>query len=272
MTHINQLREQIDACRPGTADLSLAEMAELAAAVSQDPEVADELSRSQQFDRGVVQALHAAPVPPGLADRLVAAVQAEPMPELGLAEKREAVERIGSVRRRFSRRQWWLAGGGMALAAMLAAVAFPFLRPAQIVARDELGADVAGWLANLNANKWQSVASAALPKESSLDPAVNGHALRWQSFPARGNSGWAGKVTAVDLRPADQPRAILFVIRSSARFSVPAAPTVARPLTLSRGFAATAWQREQRGVLFVLVVEEDRGQRLEDFLRRPTQA
>jgi hypothetical protein len=272
MAKIKRLREQIDACRPGTADLSLAALAELAAEVKHDREVADELSRTNAFDRAVTEALHDAPVPAGLADRLMVAVQAEAVPKVGLVERFPSDESVGAGRPRFGRRRWWAASGAVALAALLAAVALPLMRPRPEVVQDELGLDVAGWLSNLPANKWQSVATVALPKESELDPAVNGKALRWQSFPTRGNRGWSGTVTAIELRSADQPRAILFVVRSSARFGVSATPSAARPLMLSRGYAATAWQRQHRGMLFVLVVEEDRGQQLEDFLRKRTQA
>jgi hypothetical protein len=63
----------------------------------------------------------------------------------------------------------------------------------------------------------------------------------------------------------------LFVVKSKARFAVPSAPTATVRLGLSSGYVGTAWQRSS-GVLFVLVVEADRGQRLEDFLRKPAQA
>jgi hypothetical protein len=272
MKKINLLREQIDACRPGANDLSLPELAELAVAVRNDREVADELARSNAFDRKICEALHDAPVPVGLADRLIASMQAEAAPAVALSERSLSNERNGAGRRRFSRRQWWLAGGAAALAASIVAMAAPFVRPEREVVQEELSGDVAGWMSNMAANKWQSAATVALPKGVELDSAVNGKALQWQSFQVRGNKGWTGTVTAIDLRQAGQPRAILFVVRSSARFDVPSTPTAAKRLALSRGFKATAWQRRERGVLLVLVVEEDRGQLLEDFLRKPTQA
>ncbi len=269
MTKIERFREQIDACRPGSADLSLAELAELAALVKHDREVANELSRSQALDRAVSEALHDVPVPSGLADRLMAAMQTEATPAVALAERRGSNEPDRDIRRRFSRRQWWLTGGVIALATLLVAIALPFVRLEREVVQEELGLDVAGWLSNLSqpTSKWKPVATVALPQGMELDPAVNGKALRWQSFPVRGSGGWTGTVTAIDLRPAGQPRAMLFVVRSSARFAVPS-----RRMALSGGFAATAWQRKNLGLLFVLVVEEDRGQRLEDFLRKAAQA
>ena len=270
MKKIDLLREQIDACRPRADDLSLPELAELAVAVKHDREVADELSRSHALDRLVSDALHDVPVDAGLADRLMAAMRAEAAPAVALAERSGPNEFAGADRRRFSRRNWWLAVGAAALAALLVAFAVPFVRSEREVAQGELSGDVAGWISSVTANKWRPIATTALPKGIELDSAVNGKALQWQSIPARDHNGWTGEVTAIDLRPAGQPRATLFVVRSSARFDVPSTPTAQQRLALSRGFAATAWQRQ--GLLYVLVVEEDRGQRLEDFLRRATQA
>jgi hypothetical protein len=234
--------------------------------------VADELSRSQAFDRLVSNSLHDVPTPAGLADRLLAAMQVDAAPAVELAECSGSNQRAGAGRRPVSHRHWWLACGAAALAALVVALAAPFVRLEREVAQEELSGDVAGWLSNMPANKWLPATTAALPKGVELDSSVNGKALRWQSFQARGNNGWIGDVTAIDLRPAGQPRAMLFVVRSSARFDVPSTPAAARRLALSRGFAATAWQRQEGGVLLVLVVEEDRGQRLEDFLRKRTEA
>jgi len=270
MKKIDQLREQIDACRLDTDDLSLPELVELAVAVRQDREVADELSRSHAFDRKICEALHDAPVPLGLADRLTAALQAEAAPAVALAERSATNECDVAGRRRFGRRNWWVVGGAVALAVLVVAFAAPFVvRSVRDVAQNELSGDVAGWISSVTANKWRPITT--MPKEIELDSAVIGKALQWQSIQARDHSGWTGEVTAIDLRPAGQPRAMLFVVRSSARFNVPPTPTAQRRLALSHGFAATAWQRSG-GALLVLVVEEDRGQRLEDFLRRPTQA
>src|SRR5688572_16217343 len=69
-------REQIDACRPGSDDLSLPALVGLAAAVDRDRGVAEELSRSQRFDRAVSTAMHDLPLPAGLLERLEARLAA----------------------------------------------------------------------------------------------------------------------------------------------------------------------------------------------------
>src|SRR5688572_2368552 len=72
MDKVLSLREQIDACRPGSDDLSLPGLAELAQAAQEDRAVAEELDRSQRFDRAVLSALHDVPVPGDLCERLLA--------------------------------------------------------------------------------------------------------------------------------------------------------------------------------------------------------
>src|SRR5687767_8163757 len=129
MTKIDRLREQIDACRPGAPDLSLPELNELAVAVRNDREVAEELSGAQAFDRKICQALHDAPIPPGLADRLIASMEAEATPTIALTDRTGPNEGVTAGRLRFSRRQWWLAGGAAALAASIVAIAVPLMRP-----------------------------------------------------------------------------------------------------------------------------------------------
>jgi hypothetical protein len=70
----------------------------------------------------------------------------------------------------------------------------------------------------------------------------------------------------MELSLPNQPRAILFAVRSSARFDVPAFPSPAIRLPMSGVFQATAWQRSSSALVYVLVVEQ-RGQRIEEFLR-----
>src|SRR5690349_13499570 len=74
MSPFDQLREQIDACRPGSRDLAAPELAELSRALELDADVAAEFARSQTFDGAVTRALVDVPVPERLVDRLLAAV------------------------------------------------------------------------------------------------------------------------------------------------------------------------------------------------------
>ena len=70
MTMDQNLRKEIDACRPHSDDLCAPEMASLAEAVEQNPRVAEVYQRSVRWDAKVAAAMAEVAVPTGLADRL----------------------------------------------------------------------------------------------------------------------------------------------------------------------------------------------------------
>ncbi|MBW8884214.1 MAG: hypothetical protein JF612_05440 [Planctomycetia bacterium] len=226
----------------------------------------------QSFDAALKAALHDVPVPVDLADRIIARLEAETPPEFSTGQM--PVRPTGQTpaprgRGRFVSRRVLIAAGSLALV-MLMALSFFYLRSApHEIAREELSGDVTSWLAALPVKNWRPMTK--LAKGMEVDRAVIAQPRQWQSLSAAHGSDWSGTVTAIDLAPPTAPRAVLFVVRSNARFAVPSTPTAAVRLGLSSGYVGTAWQRSS-GVLFVLVVETDRGQRLEDFLRKPAQA
>ena len=153
-------------------------------------------------------------------------------------------------------RRMLMAAGLLALVALIA-VSIDYVRQSpHEIAREDLSGDVTSWLSSLPAKSWRPVST--LPKGVAIDQAVVAQPRQWQTVHQANSSGWSGTVTAIDLGPAAGPRAVLFVVRSNARFGVPSTPTPTVRLGLSSGFVATAWQRSS-GVLFVLVVETDRG-------------
>jgi hypothetical protein len=267
MSTTGRLREQIDACRPGSGDLSLPALAELARAAEHDLAVADELARSQRFDAKVHAALHDIPVPTGLAQRLLeTAPGPAPAVEIDLQPTSVACQETRTRRAGLPRRQWMIVGGSLALTVLVAATWYQFWHQQQrVVAMEELGGVVTTWFGTLPSNRWQAT---ALPRGIVIDPAVvAGQSSRWQRFSGAGPTGWSAAVTAIDLTPPGTGgrRTILFVVRSPAKFSVPPRPAPTIRLALSRGLAGTAWQRQGSSLLFVLVVE---GQQLENHLRQ----
>src|SRR5688572_4724202 len=227
MSQINQLREQIDACRPGSDDLALPALAELAQAAEQDRAVAAELDRSQQFDRAVASAMHEVTVPPGLLDRLLAATEAAaPTTEVSWPSLVSDSE-SGSRTARRTRRAWLVAGGSISLIALVALSASYFwLRPARFVSQDELNAAVTSWL-NAVLDKpptaWSSVAKPRLPV-AFQDRGVVPSFQSWQTFDAADGAGRRTTVAAINLAPLSGPRAVLFVIPAKAQYGVPTAP------------------------------------------------
>jgi hypothetical protein len=260
MSQIQRLREQIDACRGGSDDLALPALAELARAAQTDHAVADELARSQHFDRATRAALHDVPVPSGLVERLLTAVG----PQVDLPARNDDSSPALKQRSRVVSRRFIAVAGSLALVTLFAISAYQFWpRSGRLVTKDELSSAVAGWLVQTarQPQAWND----GQPKDVALDGTVSGRAQRWQQFQMASENGWSARVTAIDVAPPGKPRAILFVVQSSARFQVP--PTPASRLSLSGGLKAVAWQPTSTGVLYVLAVDEDAGQTLDSYLR-----
>ena len=70
------IREQMDACRPGKLDEMCPEMSHLAAALENDAELRQTFALSQQVDQRLQDAYQDVVVPAGLADRLLASLEA----------------------------------------------------------------------------------------------------------------------------------------------------------------------------------------------------
>lgn len=250
-------REQIDACRPGSDDLSLPALAELAGVVESDRAVADELARSQCFDRAVSTALHDVPLPAGLLERLEAklaetdaAADDDPTADVALPPPA-----------RFSRRGILAAALSVAALALIAVSAMFWPRPGRQVSSAELVELSSTWFnEQLPPAEWKPVSSA--PATFAVPRVVSG-AKAWQSFATPAGE----KGVVYDLTSGLRPRARLFVIATPHTYQVGTLPTRLRGTT--GGTAVAAWQ--QGRLLFVVVVVEN-GQKLEDFVRPPNVA
>jgi len=258
MSRVSHLREQIDACRPGSDDLALPALAELADAVEQDRAVAEALARSQRFDQAVAAAMHDVSVPAGLADRLLAACERDkPAPASQVAEP--------TAGRRYSRRNWMIAIGSTAAVLLAGLAAWQFARPARVVSADELSMAVSQWASDGQALAAEWKTPARLPGAYKPPPAIKAPVNRWRSLPlAKG--GFAAGGAAIYFTPPGAPRAALFVFSSRAKFSLPATPVAIPTPSGFPGGKAVAWQNPKSGLVYVLFVVEDRGQRLESFL------
>jgi hypothetical protein len=268
MSRYDQLREQIDACRPGSRDLSLPALAELSQALDDDSGLATEFARSQSFDKAIGAALADVPVPPGMIDRLLAATADAALAETPLAAAVPEVS-VRPVRwwRNWSRRHF-VATGALALSLLIGLVAlYQGLRPAPLVSQQQLSGAVQGWLAELKAPEWKPLVRGAYPPGIEPDIAVRAPAQRSQSLRFSSPAGWSANVTAIDIASPGRQQAVLFVVRSSARFSVPPIPTPTKGLGLSGRMRAIAWQRLNSPWLYVLAVEETPGQKLGDYIQ-----
>lgn len=261
MDRITSLREQIDACRPGSDDLTLPELADLVQSAQQDRAVAGELDRSQRFDKAVISALHDVPVPSDLCERLLAQAArgvveqaiASPSPEDAQATSEAAPPR------KISRRMV-IALASLA-ATLLAAVGIwqAIERQPRDVSQSDLSEAVVRW----HADDSLSAGWSPYGKTSAPHQALRAVPIRFRSYKTE-----YGAAVVYDLAPPTQPRAYLVAIETKDRFDVQELPFSTLSGT-SRGLSVAAWQTG--GVLYVLVVDGN-AQRINEFLQQPRTA
>lgn len=252
---MNSFREQIDACRAGRNDHlqpeHAAELGELARQVAVDPSRARELAAAEQADLLLGSALKQAPLPAGLNERLLAALQAAaegssaPPPQDVLPPSRL------SGRRRALRVAVGLLSSALAIA--LIVTLWPSAPPKPL-SEETLARATEAWLQEIGpAAEWHTDLAQA-PASLPLDRAIRGRAIRWRQL--------SGGVAAYELTRSGGARAVLFVTsRPAALRGFPYAR-----LPVSGRWKVGAWTGAS-GCVYVLAVVED-GQRIEDFLHR----
>jgi hypothetical protein len=265
MNRIESLREQIDACRPGSDDLALSGLAELAGAAEQDRAVAAELDRSQRFDRAVISALHDVPVPGDLLERLLAGASGDSNADRALTtvgSSDAVVVSAGSAAlsapARVSRR-WIIALATVAAVALIAVGVAPLLpRPGRDAPQDQLGEAAVHWHKDNSprAEGWTAFASSTPPY-----PLLRNNPLRQRRYETA-----HGPAVVYDLAPPGR-QALLFVVTTRHTFPVQTSPYTT--ITASGGLTIGAWQRGN--TLYVLIISPD-GHRLEDYVRQPRAA
>jgi hypothetical protein len=265
MNRLDQLRQQIDACRPGSDDLHLPELAELKAAVASSGEVAAELDRAQRFDQSVTSALYDVPVPSGLLDRLLVSA-ASPVALAGIeqaidvgpsAAPSDAPQAAGAAASG-SRRTWlWRVGSiALAAAAALAIGVFVSNRSPREVTAEQLAADIPAWFTAADSQDGWS--TARVPPGFPWDKAVRGNPRAWRSL----KTPTGEPAVVYEVASGNGTRALLFVVATRARYQVPTLP--GSPLRgTTGGLQASAWQGAAN--LYVLVVKAP-GATIDSFL------
>lgn len=281
MSPANTYRREIDACRPGSDDLRLPELAGLAQAVETDSQVAEALAKAHARDIVLCDALQEVPIPSGLADRLLDAVKLS-APRSDVADAavpaQVAAAEVGAIststeeaepsvalptRNQRSSRRWFAASIAAVAAAAVLAIAYGTWNRAQpqSFTKAQLARMAEGWYDQaLPAAGWAGSVSKKTLTAYPIDPAIRVPARNERTMHLQG----AASGVAYDLTPSGKDRAILFVLRTPDRFDVaPIAYTTLRP---TGGVAMAAWQKGE--LLYVLVVDERDRQRLEDFVRK----
>lgn len=272
-----RLRQLMDACRPGSDDLALPEMRDLAVALRSDPILRSEWEVRQRGDRAVSAAMHDVSVPLGLAQRILAAAAACDQQPLARAVNAATVveapsevelqpalpaDATNATRIPYSRRRilQYLAAAALLFAA--AVWGWQWMLPPAKVSQGDLEAIAQSWFETAlpPAGSAQPVSTAAIPFPSQ---AVAVAPVSWRTLVTAEEPS----VVVFDLtRPQFGGRAFLFAARTRKEYDVASVPYT--PLNATRGLAMGAWQ--QGDVLYVLVVDTERGRlRLDDFLRSP---
>ena len=251
------LRAALEVCRPGSDDLSLPELAELARQLADSPEWRAAWQRVQQVDEAIGGALHDVPIPVDLESRLLAQVGESPTAEAAAP----APETPGSpavVERRLSRRAWWSIATVVAACAVAAVWGIQQWRQPPVLQAENLGFEALAWAQRLT-DDWRDLSDA-----SALDRPID----RQVRF---GPRGWQPLATDQDANAVaydltrSRGMAMLFVLAPA---EIPAeVSTIASRVPATGGWGAAAWRSGPH--VYVLLVEERR-QKLDDFLANPS--
>lgn len=283
------LQELIDCCRPGSDDAFEPELAELGQRLSTDAAVRRQYERSQQFDAAIARAFHDVPAPDGLADRLLATLQARQAGVAGMdsdsnstadnsldcataetepADSQATLSLEAATGRRGVSRRWlvrWMMTGAASAAAllMLGLVGYAvhhYLQPPSVTS-DEVVEHALVWTSEVQNGAWQVDPSQAPVQSFPLEPSVRGLPMRWQQL----RSVEGELILAYDLTPPGKSLVVQFTVPDVQRRQYQLPRSLSQhPTSSTGGFCIGVCHRN--GVLYVLVVEGDTA-RYRQFVR-----
>lgn len=251
-----RILEAIEACRPGSEDLSDAELAVLADEMAAKAELRTVYDKLKQTDVVLAEAFHDVPVPGGLADRIVdrlaSARPTQVVPDGSTATEDNAAESSPQIakRGRRLRRRWVLSAAVLAVAGSLLMV-FAIWGDSE----DGLTGGTAEQAAIVLFGK-EGNAPPAGHRASDVSP-PRAHPFSPQ-LPQPPGTRWrrideflGRRGVAYDLTAPGQPKATLYVIKRRAPNLRDSPPY--NPAYNSLNRCAAAWQSD--GLLYVLVVD-----------------
>jgi len=258
------IQQSIDACRPGADDANLPEMSALAERLQDDEQVRGWYDRTQQSDAAIARAFHDVPVPDGLSERLLAALQKdgeESAKESSSSFVDQAVTEQDDLRPTAvvaipaARPRRWVrvASVGAIGASLVAVVCFVLFRSGDqdIAIEEQLQSDVHEWMMQAcDWTDWSADPAEAPAEVCPNDPVLRADPKQWRVAETRYDS----RTIIYDIsRPGQHDSAYLFCIR--AKGGTPAFPATmpTTPRWTTGGVAIGAWQR--KGMLYVLAVK-----------------
>jgi hypothetical protein len=248
-----EIHEAMDACRSGSDDLSLPEMAALASRLDQDAELRARFARSQEFDAALGAAFQDVPLPEGLEERLLARLAfennvVEPATDTRSPDDVDAASPASQTQSATARQIIWRAGLAISAVAVVVAMMAVFLTPNEIPAlnpTDLTSKGVAYVQSAIEADDWRigEPPDDYPPSKFVLVP-VHG----WQQVV----TDYDREAVAYDVTPRDGPTATLLVLRPGGEvYGFPSGPP-GRPQSTTGGRSIAAWQQDE--LVFLLVI------------------
>jgi len=249
-----RILEALEACRPGSDDLSDPAMELLAARMAGSPELDGLYERLQRLDKVLADAYQDVPVPEGLADRILARLRESPMGETLGTPLEEAPIDVPQPAPRLRaggrlRRRTWMVGAGIlgGVAAALLIAALVGIHPQQQPGWEEVcNAAIERFNQDLLAGGGK-LAPAAQP-DYPLSGFLSTQDLQVRWRPIRDFFQYEG--VAYDLIGPGGVTATLYVVDDDGKISVEGAPPTDPYNSGDRSSAA--WR--ENGLLYVLVV------------------
>lgn len=268
------IKEAIDACRPGSDDVSLPEMSALAESLQDDDQVRGWYDRTQRSDLAIGGVFQDIPIPEGLSDRLVEAIQKvreEPGEESSsfvdeaVAEQSD-LNTAASVAIPAARRKRWkpLAVVGASLAVIILACFF-LLRPDdREITIGKLHSEVSEWIVEVApSTDWNLDLGEVPAKYIPRDPALLAIPQQW-CFTETSHD--RRTIVYGVSRPGEKEvSAYVFCIHTKGRdITLPNVLPLAPQWTTGR-VSIGAWQRN--GMVYILAVQGGE-QQYRSYIRR----
>jgi hypothetical protein len=253
--------DMIEACRPGSADVDLPEMAALAEQLAANPDLRRRYEQTQRLDARLVDAIGDVPVPQGLRERMLLAVRAGGVGDrdqapgdtlaaslatrFSRAADSENIAASSAIR---SRRRTFIAIAAVAAALLIFFGGYWFWPRRPAFTYDRLLTLGGQWFAQMRAHAdWQPLPPHEIVRDYPPPDAIRTHPDRWADV-----SDLIGTpACAYGLTTFDGRRAVLFVIYQPAEIanSTPALT----PASSTGGLTIGCWQ--SGNLAYVLAVE-----------------
>lgn len=255
-----EIQQAMDVCRPGDEDLSQPEMAALVDMLRSDLAVRNRFERSQRLDAALAGLFREVPVPDGLENRLLAALESA-APQAGqtpepISTRDSSAElaghsaRLGPKTRSRRQRIGMILAGSLAVTAAVLAflLGVPYSGIGEPRADDRLPGEVLAWTEAVVREGWNRDFEAAALRDHPLDSAVRAAPQRWCLIA----TAYDQQTVVYDLASRGGDLALVFCMRSRVRTSaLPELPPW-NAFSATGGLMLGVWRRGD--LVYVLAV------------------